>query len=123
MAQEEVLAWLLFGRGLDTISAFQAAQLASAVATLAGRGGEGIVGRLRKGFGLDDLDFQTDASGSASLSAGKYISEKVYTEVSVGQDGNTRINLNLDVRPGVTVKGRVDSDGDSGIGVYLEKDY
>lgn len=123
MAQEEVLAWLLFGRGLDTISAFQAAQLASAVATLAGRGGEGIVGRLRKGFGLDDLDVSTDASGSAAVSAGKYISEKVYTEVSVGQDGNTRINLNLDVRPGVTVKGRVESDGDSGLGIYLEKDY
>lgn len=123
MAQEEVLAWLLFGRGLDTISAFQAAQLASAVATLAGKGGEGIVGRLRKGFGLDDLDISTDSSGSAAVSAGKYISEKVYTELSVGQNGNTRINLNLDVRPGVTVKGRVDSDGDSGLGIYLEKDY
>ncbi len=123
MAQEEVLAWLLFGHGLDRISPFQAAQLAGAVATLAGRGGEGIVGKLRRGFGLDDLDISADDNGAASVSAGKYISERVYTEVGVAQDGSTRINLNYDVRPGVTVKGRVDSTGSSGIGIYLERDY
>ncbi|NPD15388.1 translocation and assembly module protein TamB [Xinfangfangia sp. D13-10-4-6] len=121
--QEEVLAWLLFGRGLDTISAFQAAQLANAVATLAGRGGEGIVSKLRRGFGFDDLDVSTSPDGNTSVSAGKYISEKVYTEVGVDQSGNTRVNLNLNLRPGVTVKGRVDSDGSSGIGLFLERDY
>lgn len=123
LPQEEVLSWLLFGRGLETLSAFQAAQLANAVAVLAGRGGEGIVGNLRKGFGFDDLDVTTDDSGSLAVKAGKYVSEKVYTEIGVDEDGKTRINLNLDVKPGVTVKGRVDSDGGSGIGVFLEKDY
>jgi translocation and assembly module TamB len=123
LPQEEVLSQLLFGRGLDTLSAFQAAQLANAVAVLAGRGGEGIVSKLRKGFGFDDLDITTDSDGEAKLSAGKYISENIYTEFSVGQDGTSRINLNLDVKPGVTVKGRVDSDGESGVGIYLEKDY
>ncbi|PTE16525.1 translocation/assembly module TamB domain-containing protein [Pseudogemmobacter blasticus] len=123
LPQEEVLSWLLFGRGLDTLSAFQAAQLANAVAVLAGRGGEGLVGKLRKSFGFDDLDVGTDDSGSVSVKAGKYISKNVYTEIDLGQDGNSRINLNLDVKPGVTIKGRVDSDGDSGVGVYFEKDY
>ncbi|VDC23519.1 translocation/assembly module TamB domain-containing protein [Pseudogemmobacter humi] len=123
LPQEEVLAWLLFGRGLDTISAFQAAQLANAVATLAGRGGEGIVSKLRRGFGVDDLDVNTAADGTTSVSAGKYISDNVYTEFGVDQSGNTRVNLNLDLRPGVTVKGRVDSDGSSGIGLFLERDY
>ncbi|MFN4156834.1 MAG: translocation/assembly module TamB domain-containing protein [Gemmobacter sp.] len=123
LPQEEVLARLLFGRGLQNISAFQAAQLASAVATLAGRGGDGIIGRLRKGFGLDDLDVSTNAAGETQLRAGKYISERVYTEVEVDQGGKSRINLNLDIRPGVTVKGRVGTGGEAGIGVFLEKDY
>lgn len=123
LPQEEVLSHLLFGRGLDTISAFQAAQLANAVAVLAGKGGEGVVGKLRKGFGFDDLDVSTDDSGSAAVKAGKYISKNLYTEFSLGQDGTSRINLNLDVRKGVTVKGRVDSDGESGIGIFLERDY
>src|SRR5690606_31090329 len=123
LPQEEVLAWLLFGRGLESISPLQAAQLANAVATLAGRGGTGIVDRLRKGFGFDDLDVQTSEDGTASVSAGKYISRNVYTEIEVDQDGKLQINLNLDLRKGVTVKGRVGSDGDSGIGIFLERDY
>ncbi len=123
LPQEEVLAWLLFGRGLDRISALQAAQLANAVAMLAGRGGEGIIGRLRGSFGFDDLDVSTAEDGTATVRAGKYISENVYTEIGVDETGKTRINLNLDLRPGVTVRGRVDSDGESGLGIYLEKDY
>lgn len=123
LPQEEVLSRLLFGRGLDTISALQAAQLANAVAVLAGRDGEGLIGRLRKSFGLDDLDVTTAEDGSAALKAGKYISENAYTELEVGQEGKSRINLNLDLRPGVTLKGRVGADGDTGIGLFLERDY
>jgi translocation and assembly module TamB len=123
LPQEEVLAQLLFGRGLDKISALQAAQLANAVAVLAGRGGVGLVSNLRRTFGLDDLDVTTSEDGSAALKAGKYISENVYTEIEVDQDGKSKISLNLDLREGVTVKGRVDADGQTGIGVYLEKDY
>ncbi len=123
LPEEEVLARLLFGRGLDRISAFQAAQLASAVATLAGRGGDGIVGRLRKGFGLDDLDIQTDETGAATLKAGRYINDRVYSEVEIAPDGNSRINLNLDLKKGITAKGSLDSSGQSGIGLYIEKNY
>jgi translocation and assembly module TamB len=123
LPQEEVLAHLLFGRGLQNLSALQAAQLANAVASLAGRGGEGIVGRLRKSFGLDDLDVTTDATGSTVLKAGKYISDNVYSEVELGQDGKSQINLNLDLRPGVTVTGRLGADGNTGLGIFVEKDY
>lgn len=123
LPQEEVLARLLFGRGLDKISALQAAQLANAVAVLAGRGGVGMVGNLRRNFGLDDLDVTTTDDGSAALKAGKYISDNVYTEIEVDQEGKSQINLNLDLRDGVTVKGRLGADGGTGIGVYLERDY
>ncbi|MBN8629220.1 MAG: translocation/assembly module TamB domain-containing protein [Rhodobacterales bacterium] len=123
LPQEEVLARLLFGRGLDKISALQAAQLANAVAVLAGRGGVGMVGNLRRNFGLDDLDVTTTEDGSAALKAGKYISENVYTEIEVDQEGKSRINLNLDLRKGVTVKGKLGADGETGVGIYLERDY
>ena len=123
LPEEEVLSRLLFGRGIETLSVLQAAQLANAVATLAGRGGVGIVGRLRQGFGLDDLDVQTGADGSATVRAGKYLSENVYTEVEVDDRGESQINLNLDVTDSVTVRGRTGSSGDTGIGVYFEKDY
>lgn len=118
-----MLAQLLFGRDLQSISALQAAQLAAAVASLAGKGGEGIVGRLRKGFGLDDLDLTTDSQGNVSFKAGKYLSKRVYTEVEVDQKGQSKINLNLDLKKNVTVRGSVGADGQSGIGAFIEKDY
>ena len=123
LPEEEVLAQLLFGRSLTSLSPLQAAQLASAVAQLAGTGGEGVVGRLRNSFGLDDLDVTATEDGSAALRAGKYLSEKVYTDVTVGAEGKTEINLNLDIRPGVTARGTLGSDGSSGIGIYYERDY
>lgn len=123
LPQEEVLARLLFGRDLGKLSAFQAAQLAGAVATLAGRGGAGIVSQLRDGLGLDDFDLSTADDGTTALTAGKYLSEKVYTEVEITQDGRTRANVNLDLRPGLTVRGRLDDDGDTGVGIFVERDY
>lgn len=123
LPEEEVLAQLLFGQNLQTLSPLQALQMANAVATLAGRGGEGIVGRLRRGFGLDNLDVKTDADGTASLTAGKYLSETVYSEVTVDQVGKSQINLNLDISKDIKLRARAGSDGESGVGVFLEKDY
>ena len=37
--------------------------------------------------------------------------------------GETQINLNLDVSRSITVRGRLNSDGGTGIGVYIERDY
>ena len=123
MPQEEVLSHLLFGRGLDNISALQAAQLANAVAVLAGRGGEGIISQLRNQVGLDDLDLATDDEGNVTVRAGKYITDKVYTDVAVGGDGKTKLNVNLDITKELTARGSINNEGDSSIGLFFEKDY
>ncbi|EEW24908.1 translocation/assembly module TamB domain-containing protein [Rhodobacter ferrooxidans] len=123
LPQEEVLARLLFGRSLLALSPLQAAQLANAVATLAGKGGEGLVGKLRQGFGLDDLDLVTDDQGGAAVKAGKYLGKNLYTEIVVGQQGQSQINLNLDVTPNITLRGSSDGSGNTSLGVFLEKDY
>lgn len=123
LPEEEVLARLLFNKGLSNLSALQAAQLASAVATLAGKGGEGIVSRLRQGFGLDDLDVGTDESGNATVRAGKYLSENIYSDVAVDSAGKAEINLNLDISSHLTARGTVGSTGESSLGLFFEKDY
>jgi len=123
LPDDEILSQLLFNKGLNNISALQAAQLAAAVASLAGKGGEGIIGNLRKNFGLDDLDIGTDENGNATVRAGKYISERVYTNVGVDSEGKTEIDLNLDVVKNVTARASVDSEGGSSLGVFYERDY
>ncbi len=123
LPDEEILAQLLFGERLQSLSAFQAAQLAIAVRTLAGKGGEGLVAKLRKGSGLDNLDITANETGQASLTAGKYLSERTYSEVTVDQTGKTQIDLNYDLAPHITLKGKLESDGNTGVGIYLEKNY
>lgn len=122
LPEDEVLARLLFGTNISEMSALQAAQLASAVATLTGGGG-GIVDKLRASFGLDDLDLTSDEDGNAALRVGKYLSENVYTDVVVDSTGRSQINLNLDVGNSVTITGGLDNEGNTGIGIFFEKDY
>lgn len=123
LPQDEALSLLLFGRDATSISPLQAVELAAAIRTLSGRGGLGLSGQLREGLGVDDFDIGTDAEGNAEARIGKYLSETIYTDVTVNSDGESQINLNLDVSKNVTVRGRVGSDGDTGIGVFYERDY
>ena len=94
-----------------------------AIAVLAGRGGEGIIGNLRNQVGLDDLDLATDDDGNVQVRAGKYLSDNLYTDVAVGADGKSSLNLNLDVTESLTARGSVGTEGDSTLGIYFERDY
>ena len=122
LPQDEVLSQLIFGRDLQSISPLQAVQLASAISTLAGKGG-GAVDRLRENIGLDDFDVTTDEEGNAAVRGGKYLSENVYTDVTITSEGETEINLNLDITNEITAKGSVDQDGETSVGVFFERDY
>ncbi|MEO1638477.1 MAG: translocation/assembly module TamB domain-containing protein [Pseudomonadota bacterium] len=122
LPQDEVLAQLIFGRDLDSISPLQAVQLASAISTLAGRGG-GTLNNFRESIGLDDFDVTTDEEGNAAVRAGAYLSENVYTDVTVTSDGGTEINLNLDITDEITARGGVDEEGETSLGVFFERDY
>jgi translocation and assembly module TamB len=122
LPQEEIVSLLLFGRGFETLSLFQAAQLASSLATLSGQS-EGILERLRRNIGLDDLDVRADEDGEATLRVGRYISENVYTDLEVNPQGDSEVSINIDLSPSLTARGRVDNDGRSSVGLFFERDY
>ncbi|SIO23251.1 autotransporter secretion inner membrane protein TamB [Rhodovulum sp. ES.010] len=123
LPEDEVLARILFGRGIEELSPVQAVQLASSVASLAGGGGGGLLGRVRANTGLDEIDVRTTEDGQTEVTVGKYLTENVYSEVTVDEEGKSQINLNLDVIRNVTIKGSVDDAGDTGIGIFYERDY
>ncbi len=123
LPEDEVISHLLFGRDLSRISPFQAVQLAGAVATLAGKGGAGIISSIRGGFDLDDLDVTTNAEGATEARVGKYLSDNLYSEIEVDSTGQSQINLNLELSPSVKARGSFGSDNTTGLGVFFEKDY
>lgn len=123
LPEDEVLSLLLFGRDITKISALQALSLANAVNTLAGRGGGGIVNRLRASFNLDNLDVVVADDGTVGARLGRYISEDIYTDIAIGSDGESEINLNLSLSPSLNARGSLSSDGQTSLGVFFEKDY
>ena len=122
LPQEEIVSLLLFGRGFETLSLFQAAQLASSLATLSGQS-EGILEKLRRNVGLDDLDVRTDDEGDTSIRMGRYLTENIYTDLEVNPQGDSEVSINIDLSPSLTARGRVNNEGRSSIGLFFERDY
>lgn len=123
LPQEEVLAQLLFGQNIQNLSAIQGLQLASAIATLAGKGGDGIVAKIRKRLHLDDLDLRTDETGATTLTAGKYVSDKVYSEMSIAPNGQQEIDLNLTVNSRLNTHIGAATDGNANVGFVIQNNY
>ncbi len=123
LPQDEVLAHLIFKRSIGELSAFQIAQLAAAAAELAGGSNNSLMGKLREGVGLDDLDVVTDKNGETAVRAGRYIRDNIYLGVEAGSGGTTKGTVNLDITKNLKVKGAVGAEGDSSGGVFYEKDY
>ena len=119
---EEALALLLFGDKFEDLSPLKIAQLGAQLATLGGAGG-GLVSSVQEGLGVDSFDVGTDDDGNAQVGVGGYISENIYSDVSVNAKGETEVNLNLDITDSLTAKGSVDSEGETGLGLFFEKDY
>ncbi len=123
LPQDEVLAQLLFGRDVSSLSAFQVAQLIASLQALTS-GRPTLFEQSRSAFGVDDFDLRTDAAtGQAELAIGNYLTENLYSEVEIGAEGDTQVNLNLDLTENTKLRGSVDSEGGSGVGVFWERDY
>ena len=124
LPEDEVLAQLLFGRSVSGLSPVQLLQLADAATSLAGGStNSGFIAGLRDGLGLDDLDLSTDDEGNAAVTAGRYLSDNIYTDVTINAEGDADLSLNIDLTPNVTARGSVGSDGGSSIGIFFEQDY
>lgn len=123
LPEDEVLARLIFNRGMSELSPLQIAQLAAAAAELAGGSNTSLLGSLRGAAGLDDLDVVTDSEGNAAVRAGRYIQDNIYLGVEAGAQGSTRGTINLDITGDLKARGSVGSDGESSLGVFYERDY
>nr|WP_254438001.1 translocation/assembly module TamB domain-containing protein [Ruegeria arenilitoris] len=119
---EEALAMLLFGNRFSELSPFVVAQMAASLAQLSGAGGDATKG-VREATGLDTIDVGTAEGGGGVLGGGAYLSDNLYTDFSVNTEGDTEVNLNLDVTESFTVRGTVDGRGETGLGVFFQRDY
>ena len=130
LPQEEVLSRLLFDQGVGTLSAAQALQLVDAVGQLTGATNGGIVSRIRKATGLDDLDIRQSATGGTTVGIGKRINDNVRLGVETGTDSASgRVVIDLDITKNLKAQrrrrtGRVrQGRADIRTGILGEREY
>jgi translocation and assembly module TamB len=123
LPQDEILARLIFQKGIGELSPLQIARLAAAASELSGGSG-GILSRLRATTGLDDLDIVTDEKGQTSVAAGRYVTENVYLGVQQGAGSqSSRVTIDLDVTKDVKARAGMGTDGGSSLGIFFEHEY
>jgi len=123
LPQDEVLSQVLFGASASQLSALQAAQLASAVSGLAGGGGFDVIGGLRNFAHLDRLAIGGTAATGTTVSGGKYISDKVYLELTGGGREGPGAQVEWRVKKHLSLVSRLTSQGDSQLSVRWRKDF
>jgi len=122
--EDEVLSQIFFGRSISQLSAFQALQMADAVAAIAGRSGVSLIGQLRDTFKLDELNITTDSQGETNLRVGKYLSKNVYSDIVIGGEDGPEVSINVDLTPSITLRGSVETEtSDTTIGIFIQNDY
>ena len=123
LPSDEVLSQVLFGSSAAQLSGFQAAQLASAVAGLAGSGGFDVIGGLRGFAHLDRLAIDSGAATGFAVAGGKYLTDTVYLEVSGGGKNGQGAQVEWRVRKHLAIVSRVTSQGDHAVSIRWRKDY
>jgi translocation and assembly module TamB len=145
LPQDEIMAQLLFGQSLSTLSALQVAQIGYALATLSGVGGDGGLNplvKIQKSLGLDRLAVgsgPTNAAGEstgASIAAGRYISKRVYIEAKQNTTGTSQVQANVDLTKHLKLQTKLgngtaasvqgttpDNDPGSSIGLLYQFEY
>jgi translocation and assembly module TamB len=135
MPPDEAMALLIFGKPASQLGASELLQVAQSLAELSGQSpGEGVLSRLRKGLGLDQLSIGSSsprtgepAGASAkgvSLEAGRYVAPGVYVGARQGAAGNSsRGVVQLDVFDNIKVEGDIGANSTGRVGVKAEWDY
>ncbi len=128
LPEDEILSQVLFRRDVSSITPYQAVQLAWAAKQLSGGvDGPGFLYQFRQAVGVDVLelregDTEEDAS---SVAAGKYISPKLYIEVSSTISGETQTDMTAEyeIDRHFSIETSAGPELRPGIGLYWRYDY
>jgi translocation and assembly module TamB len=122
LPEDEILPQILFGRGVSDLSAFEAAQLASSLATLSGRASLDLVDAARAAAGLDRFAVRQDEGGGFLVAGGVYLTRDVYVEVARTGLGQAQTRLEWTVRPRLVLITTFRGDGDQRVSLRWRRE-
>ena len=127
LPEEEILARLLFGGSVTSLSATDALQLAAAIASLQGGGG-GLdpIGDLRRTIGLDQLRIVSAdplIGRETGVALGKNITRRIYVEIVTDGQGYSATQLEYRITSWLALLGTVSTIGRDSVLVEVSRDY
>lgn len=126
LPEEELLSRLLFGSSITQISAPEAVQLASALASLRGGGGLDPINKLRAAIGLDRLRIvgaDPTIGAGTSIAVGKYIGRRIFVELVTDGGGYSATSVEFRITRWLAVLATVSTIGDESLNLRASKDY
>ncbi len=127
LPQDELLSRILFGTGITNLSAPEALQLATAVASLqSGSGSLDPINAVRRAVGLDRLRIlpaDVATGQKTAISAGKYIGRKLFVEVISDGQGYSATRIEYQVTRWLSLLSSVSTIGRTSANVRVSKDY
>lgn len=125
LPEDEIIARLLFGKSVGSLSPLQAVRLAMALRSITGAaGGPDVTGNIRGLLTLDDLNLNEETSGGYSIEAGKYLTDKVYLKLEKGlttQDDTAGVQIEL--APRMSLESDVGRQQGASVGLFYKLDY
>ncbi|MEO1220997.1 MAG: translocation/assembly module TamB domain-containing protein, partial [Pseudomonadota bacterium] len=127
LPEEEILARLLFGGSVTSLSATDAIQLGAALASLQGGGG-GLdpIGNLRRSIGLDQLRIVSadPALGRGTgVALGKNLGRRVYVELVTDGQGYSATQVEYRITSWLALLGNVTTIGRDSVLAEISRDY
>ncbi len=126
LPEEEILARLLFGGSITTLSATDALQLGAAVASLRGGGGMDPINRLRSAIGLDRLRIvaaDPTIGRETGIALGKNIGRRFYVEIITDGRGYSATELEFRVTNWLSLLATVSTIGRQSVRAEVSRDY
>ncbi|QFT77041.1 translocation/assembly module TamB domain-containing protein [Erythrobacter sp. THAF29] len=127
LPEEEILARLLFGGSVTSLTATDALQLGAALASLrGGSGGIDPIGSLRRSIGLDQLRIISadPALGrDTGVALGKNIGQRFYVEIVTDGRGYSATSVEYRVTRWLALLGTVSTIGRNSAVVEISRDY
>lgn len=128
LPEDAILATVLFGKDLSSITAMQAVQLAGALKNLHSPGGGiDLFRSTRQVLAIDYIDIQApdEPSDSLSLTVGKQFHPQIYVELQrpLNQEGITSTHVEYEIRPNLSIETDAGPGIRPGLGLNWKKDY
>ena len=122
LPEDEILPQILFGRSVEDLSAFEAAQLAASLAALSGRASLDLVDAARAAAGLDRFNVRQDENGGFLVAGGVYLTRNVYVEVARTGLGEAQTRVEYTIRPRLVLITSFLSSGDQRVSLRWRRE-